>query len=73
MLGAYLNTSRFNEIRDFLRYEGKTMTILGIAVLAFVAGFLTCAATVIAIILWSYSDRRVSEIHPDQPKHKAAA
>jgi len=49
------------------------MSILSIAVLAFVAGFLTCAAAVVAIVLWSFSDRRVRDIRHEPPKQKAAA
>ncbi|MDR3465937.1 MAG: hypothetical protein P4M07_08350 [Xanthobacteraceae bacterium] len=35
------------------------MAITWIAAMAFVAGFLTCAACVVAVIFWSYSDKRV--------------
>ncbi len=34
------------------------MSTIWIVVLAFVAGFLACAACVVAVILWSYSDKR---------------
>lgn len=34
------------------------MGITWIAAVAFVAGFLTCAACVVAVIFWSYSDKR---------------
>jgi hypothetical protein len=38
------------------------MGITWIAALAFVAGFLTCAACVVAIIFWSYSDKRAHSL-----------
>lgn len=49
------------------------MSTMSIALLAFVAGFLTCAAVVGAIVLWSFSDRRVTAVAPEPAKQKAAA
>ena len=49
-----------------------TMSILSIAVLAFIAGFLTCAAAVAAVVFWSFSDRRVRPLGPKQAKQRVA-
>jgi len=46
--------------------------MVSIALLAFLAGFLTCAAVVGAIILWSFSDKRVRDIGPKQAKQRVA-
>lgn len=44
------------------------MSTIWIAVLAFGAGFLACAACVIAVILWSYSDKRAHRLVSDHNK-----
>lgn len=44
------------------------MSTIWIAVLAFVAGFLACAACVVAVILWSYSDKRSHRLASDHNK-----
>ena len=40
------------------------MDALFVALLAFAAGFLTCASLVGVLIWWSFSDRRVREGEP---------
>ncbi|WP_213736771.1 hypothetical protein [Bradyrhizobium sp. dw_411] len=40
------------------------MTILQIAIVAFAAGFLSCAALAAAIVLWAFSDKRVGGMEP---------
>ena len=49
------------------------MDALPVALLAFTAGFLTCALLVAVLIRWSFSDRRVRSNEPtgsnDQKPH----
>jgi len=40
------------------------MTILQIAIVAFAAGFLCCAALAAAIVLWAFADKRAHGMEP---------
>jgi hypothetical protein len=40
------------------------MTILQIAIVAFAAGFLSCAALAAAIVLWAFADKRAGGMEP---------
>ena len=40
------------------------MTILQIAIVAFAAGFLCCAALAAAIVLWAFADKRAGGMEP---------
>lgn len=48
------------------------MGILPMAI-AFVAGFVTCAALVIATIYWSFSDERVRDTAIDERRNQRTA
>lgn len=50
----------------------RPMSTLVIAALAFAAGFLTCAAGAIALIAWSFSDRRVRDARVKPARQKIA-
>ena len=42
----------------------RPMTILQIAIVAFAAGFLSCAALAAAIVLWAFADKRAGGMEP---------
>jgi hypothetical protein len=42
----------------------EPMTTLQIAIVAFAAGFLSCAALAATIVLWSFADRRADGFEP---------
>jgi hypothetical protein len=40
------------------------MTTLQIAIVAFAAGFLSCAGLAAAIVLWAFADKRAGRMEP---------
>jgi hypothetical protein len=48
----------------------EPMTTLQIAIVAFAAGFLSCAALAATIVLWSFADKRADGFEPVSTKRQ---